>query len=383
MARKRQHLELYPSMMEFRGNEWQLFPKRLTELVQRSQLSHQEMEEKRLLLKTAFPTWTRRDFFLFLYYFNHGQRTIREIAQLMPSKRVEEVVQYSTALLERGREAFGLELWQKVKLFLSNSQDEIFEWQWKIKRRLVEMEHVNLFGNVRNHLLGGGGEDGDGRLLEEDCFFLQAFLNRKSAVQVKQDIALHPAFALDHFVRSQTAKELERNVEALIEHTAHNRAEGEGDVGEEAPDEEGDLGGPGEEDYRLQERERDLGEELEWLERTLYHHAKSLFSPLSTNSPPSRDEDGDSDGGGGGGSGGGNGPGNNIISLDSRHHAQVLSVVLSLGTAGMSMLVNQVIKVLPEGSISKRQLKRDILCLAVKEKRAGDRAARWYARTDV
>ena len=66
--------------------------------------------------------------------------------------------------------------------------------------------------------------------------------------------------------------------------------------------------------------------------------------------------------------------------LDTEHRADVLRAVVASGSLGMTQLIARVVRLLPCGLVSKRQLRRDIVALAVKEKRAGDRAARWYAR---
>jgi len=63
------------------------------------------------------------------------------------------------------------------------------------------------------------------------------------------------------------------------------------------------------------------------------------------------------------------------------YHAMICNAIVESGTMGMSTLVDKLIQsVVPAGVISKRQLMKEITVLAVKEKRPGDRAARWYLR---
>jgi len=67
--------------------------------------------------------------------------------------------------------------------------------------------------------------------------------------------------------------------------------------------------------------------------------------------------------------------------LEPKYHAALCRFILESGTMGMSALIDKVTPaIIPAGVISKRQLTKEINLLAVKEKRPGDRAARWYLR---
>lgn len=87
------------------------------------------------------------------------------------------------------------------------------------------------------------------------------------------------------------------------------------------------------------------------------------------------DNDNNSDGGGGV-----NGEYDGPLFIDEGSRQAVLTTVLESKSLGMTQLLDRVIRLFPDGSVSKRRLKHDICKLAIKEKRGNDRAARWYLR---
>jgi len=365
-------------------NEWQLFSPRLGSILELEKedkpLTPELAEEKNMLFSQGFPSWDRNEFRMFVQVCaEKGREAIDEIAQEISTKTLDEISRYSHAFWSRGPECFTPQNWFEIVKYAGkglkqvSDEDMIME---EVRRKLGQGTRLEFHQSLHSLL-------GQEFCQEEDKFLLDCYLAGKSKEEIRAAVLTSPVFAFDHYLRSLTADDLKRRLQILIEvvtRDAEENAKVETKLQREKEKKE-------QEDATLLRKEAELAARVEEVERMLLQGiipAPTPLSPSSDNADPSSlisemspvgDEDGrqeDSDGERGG-------PVTTGV-LDPKYHDSVVRMVVASGTCGMAQLVDKVTRMLPEGIISKRQLKRDIMRLAVKEKRSGDRAARWYAR---
>jgi len=395
-----------PILARVKIQEWQLFSPRLTEILEMEKedkpLSPEIVQEKNRLFAEGFPLWERNDFRAFVQanIDRDGRETMTvDLAAAIPHKDLEDVKKYTIAFWNRGAECFAPDLWAMMMALMDKKKsggrtaenrssvsddrkphgtrsgskvEDVEQNQTEIDAQIAHVKKKMQMGHrleFHSSLMPVLGHE---FCQVEDNFLLECFLARKSKEEIREAVLKSPAFAFDHFFRSLLPDELQRRMDTLVkvvEKDAEETAKIEAKAQRERERKE-------QEEATLMKRETELVAKIEEMEKLISasQSASAAAEEPGADTPHSPQQD---DGQGDDMSDGGQ------ASLDPKYHDQVLKTVIQSGTCGMTQLLDKVIRILPDGVISKRQLKKDILLLAVKEKRTGDRKSRWYPREGV
>lgn len=364
-----------------KSHEWQLFPLRLAEIIEMEKddaaLSSAIVAEKNELFKKGFPHWTRKDFSLFMKGLMEKGVNLSagHLKNLLPDKTPEELEMYLNQFWQTGALCFTPENWLAVCSIVNASQAPInrSEIIAEIKRRLAQ--GLPVVGPPRTTTLPQWTE----YCYEEDLFLLASSMENLSFVDLREAMLRSIVFEFDHFFRSRNLKELSQRTDFLWSELKREMEEQSKANVKMARDRER----RDQEDILLQQREQEILRKIEELERPSVSGNQSVS--VSPEASPSREVQLDDNANQIPGSPHSSQEEENEMGGDEpvlapAYREFVLNNVLKAGSCGMAQLLERIMRLLPDGLISKRQLRREITLLAVKEKRAGDRAAKWYAR---
>uniref|UniRef100_A0A1I7YKB3 SANT domain-containing protein n=1 Tax=Steinernema glaseri TaxID=37863 RepID=A0A1I7YKB3_9BILA len=180
-------------------------------------LSAEELKERNQLLNKGFVNWARRDFLQFVRASEkYGRKDLKSIAEEVDSKTYEEVVEYAKVFWARQRD---LNENEKAIAQIEKGEARIAR---KINvRKALDVKIAKYKAPYHQLRLSYGTNKGKSYSEAEDRFLMcelhtLGFDKENIYEELRDSIRAAPQFRFDWFIKSRTAAELQRRCNTLI-----------------------------------------------------------------------------------------------------------------------------------------------------------------------